>query len=81
MGEIEKCTLLNVIEFNSTRKRMSVIVRRPAGEIVLYCKGADSVIYERLAEGHTNIKNLTLQHLESFAEEGNHNHKSIQTFI
>ncbi|KAJ3214767.1 hypothetical protein HDU67_001212 [Dinochytrium kinnereticum] len=48
LGEQENCTMLNIIEFNSTRKRMSVIVRRPAGEIVLYCKGADSVIYESI---------------------------------
>ena len=29
---------------------MSVIVRSPDGAIVLFCKGADDVIYERLAE-------------------------------
>ena len=41
--------LLNVLEFTSARKRMSVIVRDPAtGEILLLCKGADTVIYERL---------------------------------
>ena len=26
---------------------MSVIVREPSGEIVLYCKGADNIILER----------------------------------
>ena len=41
--------ILNVLEFNSTRKRMSVIARTPDGTIKLYCKGADTVIYERLA--------------------------------
>lgn len=30
--------LLNVLEFNSTRKRMSVIVRNPQGRIILYTK-------------------------------------------
>lgn len=40
--------LLHVLEFNSDRKRMSVIVRTPSGKIKLFCKGADTVIYERL---------------------------------
>lgn len=41
--------ILAVLEFNSTRKRMSIILRRADGSIVLYCKGADSIIWERLA--------------------------------
>lgn len=47
LGVKETYEILNVIEFTSTRKRMSVIARTPTGEIKLYCKGADSVIYER----------------------------------
>ncbi|KAJ3143147.1 hypothetical protein HK100_008266 [Physocladia obscura] len=70
LGEDEECAILNAIEFNSTRKRMSVIVKRPAGEIVLYCKGADTVIYERLAPGQDQIKKITQSHLEEFAEDG-----------
>lgn len=42
--------LLCVCEFNSTRKRMSLIIRDPDGKIILMCKGADSVIEERLSE-------------------------------
>lgn len=30
--------LLNVIDFTSSRKRMSVIVRTNSGKIILYCK-------------------------------------------
>ncbi|KAL7693147.1 putative P-type ATPase, subfamily IV, P-type ATPase, A domain superfamily [Plasmopara halstedii] len=50
-GWITPCTykLLNVIEFESDRKRMSVIVETPDGKIELLCKGADDVIFERLA--------------------------------
>ncbi|KAJ3164163.1 hypothetical protein HK101_000497 [Irineochytrium annulatum] len=70
VGEREESRLLNVIEFNSVRKRMSVIVKRPAGEIVLYCKGADSVIFERLREGQEDIKEITARHLEEFAGDG-----------
>ncbi|ETP50274.1 hypothetical protein F442_04264 [Phytophthora nicotianae P10297] len=40
--------LLNVLEFDSDRKRMTVIVETPDGAIELLCKGADNVIFERL---------------------------------
>eukprot|EP00158_Paraphelidium_tribonemae_P008826 Partr_v1_DN28699_c1_g1_i1_m50503 putative ATPase, class VI, type len=63
--------LLNILEFDSERKRMSVIVKSvETGEIIVYCKGADSVIYERLAEGQSVVLELTNRHLERFAEEG-----------
>ncbi|KAI8065645.1 hypothetical protein BC940DRAFT_303921 [Gongronella butleri] len=61
--------ILNVCEFNSTRKRMSVVLRDPHGNIKLYCKGADSVILERLAANTPHV-NETLAHLEDFASEG-----------
>ncbi|CAO3683743.1 unnamed protein product [Rhizopus stolonifer] len=61
--------VLNVCEFNSTRKRMSAIIRGPDGSIKLYCKGADTVILERLAENNPFVEN-TLLHLEDFASEG-----------
>ncbi|XP_073967262.1 ATPase phospholipid transporting 8A1 isoform X2 [Choristoneura fumiferana] len=64
--------VLNVIEFTSARKRMSLLVRTPTGEIKLYCKGADSVIYPRLAGGpeHAKYAEATLAHLEAFACDG-----------
>lgn len=33
--------ILNLLEFNSTRKRMSVVVRDESGQLMLMCKGAD----------------------------------------
>uniref|UniRef100_A0A8C9VDR3 Phospholipid-transporting ATPase n=1 Tax=Scleropages formosus TaxID=113540 RepID=A0A8C9VDR3_SCLFO len=69
LGEEEQYELLNVLEFTSNRKRMSVIMRTPSGRIRLYCKGADSVIYERLADT-SRYKEITLKHLEQFATEG-----------
>lgn len=42
-------TIVEVLEYVSYRKRMSVIVRSDTG-IKLYCKGADSIIFERLRE-------------------------------
>ena len=41
---MRKFKLLNICEFSSARKRMSVIVKDEQGRILLLCKGADSVI-------------------------------------
>ena len=50
---------------------MSVIVRNPQGRIVLYCKGADSVIYERLAaDQDPALKEQTSKDMETFANSG-----------
>jgi phospholipid-transporting ATPase len=46
--------LLSVQEFTSTRKRMSCIFRDPNGSLILMCKGADSVIEERLTSQSLN---------------------------
>ncbi|XP_054809122.1 phospholipid-transporting ATPase 3-like isoform X3 [Prosopis cineraria] len=62
--------ILNVLEFNSTRKRQSVICRYADGKLVLYCKGADTVIFERLANGADDIKKLTREYLEQFGAAG-----------
>jgi phospholipid-translocating ATPase len=44
----ESYDILDVIEFSSKRKRMSIIVRFPNGKICIFCKGADSAIIPRL---------------------------------
>lgn len=62
--------LLNTIDFSSTRKRMSVIVRDPAGQILLLCKGADSVIFERLCSELEDWRDTTLQHMKEYGEAG-----------
>ncbi|KAI8612453.1 hypothetical protein BC830DRAFT_1136639 [Chytriomyces sp. MP71] len=42
--------VLHSLEFNSDRKRMSVILKEPeTGRYHLYCKGADNIILERLS--------------------------------
>uniref|UniRef100_A0A8C1YKS9 Phospholipid-transporting ATPase n=1 Tax=Cyprinus carpio TaxID=7962 RepID=A0A8C1YKS9_CYPCA len=68
-GTEQTYELLNVLEFSSNRKRMSVIVRTPTGKLRLYCKGADNMIFERLNET-SQYKDLTVAHLEQFATEG-----------
>jgi phospholipid-translocating ATPase len=71
MGTDRHFPVLNTIEFNSSRKRMSAIVRMPDGRILLFCKGADSVIYSRLKKGEqAELRRETAQHLEMFAVEG-----------
>ncbi|KIO16594.1 hypothetical protein M407DRAFT_33757, partial [Tulasnella calospora MUT 4182] len=68
-GTTQEFEILNVCEFNSTRKRMSTIVRGPDGKIKLYCKGADTVIFERLGPSQTYV-DATMVHLEDYATEG-----------
>jgi phospholipid-translocating ATPase len=71
MGQVERYTPLQLLEFNSTRKRMSVVVRAPDGKLILYCKGADSVIYARLREDHDPaLKEATAKDMEAFANNG-----------
>ena len=68
-GEDIEYELLAVLEFNSSRKRMSALFRCPDGKIRCYCKGADTVILERLGKDNPIVE-ATLQHLEEYATEG-----------
>ncbi|XWS16069.1 hypothetical protein CRYUN_Cryun34aG0053800 [Craigia yunnanensis] len=62
--------LLNLLEFNSSRKRMSVIVSNEDGQIFLLCKGADSIIFDRLADNGRTFEQATTLHLSNYAEDG-----------
>lgn len=72
--EPEEYELLNVLEFNSARKRMSVIVRKcdKEGRIFLLTKGADNIIFGLLSKDHSqdNLKDQTDRDLQEFASEG-----------
>ncbi|KAM0203709.1 hypothetical protein ACHAPI_000708 [Fusarium lateritium] len=46
--EDSKYEVLDVIEFTSARKKMSMVVRFPDGRVSVICKGADSAILPRL---------------------------------
>ncbi|XP_054421852.1 phospholipid-transporting ATPase IH isoform X5 [Pteronotus mesoamericanus] len=50
-NDIERFELLEILSFDSVRRRMSVIVKSATGEIYLFCKGADSSIFPRVIEG------------------------------
>ncbi|KAI9641821.1 phospholipid transporting ATPase [Ciborinia camelliae] len=70
-GQDREYRVLNQLEFNSTRKRMSAIIRMPDNRIILFCKGADSIIYSRLKRGEQpELRRTTAEHLEMFAREG-----------
>ncbi|KAI4742762.1 phospholipid-translocating P-type ATPase [Aureobasidium sp. EXF-12298] len=45
---LEQYQILDVIEFSSKRKRMSVTVRFPDGRVCVICKGADTIVMQRL---------------------------------
>ncbi|ORY00825.1 phospholipid-translocating P-type ATPase [Basidiobolus meristosporus CBS 931.73] len=85
-GHPQSFKVLNIIEFSSHRKRMSVIYQFPDDQIVLLCKGADSVILERLVNNtsshgdeseakHTSIReeylySKAVEHVHEFASDG-----------
>ncbi|XP_041121826.1 phospholipid-transporting ATPase VD-like isoform X3 [Polyodon spathula] len=73
--------LLHILPFDSVRKRMSVVVRHPVtGQVVVYSKGADSVIMDLLDNSPKDdiqlekilrkIKEQTQKHLDDYAREG-----------
>ncbi|WFD32333.1 P-type phospholipid transporter [Malassezia sp. CBS 17886] len=67
----ERYELLHTLEFSSARKRMSVVLRRLAdGKIVVFAKGADAMIYSRLAPGQEDMQQRTDRALEEFANRG-----------
>ena len=72
MGRQQAFGVLEILEFNSTRKRMSVIVVDPRDKKVkLYMKGADNVVRERCTKSSLQKHwRVTERHLQNFAEQG-----------
>ncbi|NXI84811.1 AT8B3 ATPase, partial [Rhipidura dahli] len=68
LGRTRTYEVLAMLDFNSDRKRMSVLVRDPQGTIRLYTKGADTVILDRLRRRGPN-ETLIERALDRFAEE------------
>uniref|UniRef100_A0A7S0ZD02 Phospholipid-transporting ATPase n=1 Tax=Timspurckia oligopyrenoides TaxID=708627 RepID=A0A7S0ZD02_9RHOD len=72
-GTQEEWEILAVLEFNSTRKRMSMVARLKTDKeqrLWLFCKGADSVIFERLSPGQEEQADKLTATLDIFAAEG-----------
>ncbi|KAI3763388.1 hypothetical protein L1987_53845 [Smallanthus sonchifolius] len=62
--------LLNLLDFTSKRKRMSVIIQDETGQILLLCKGADSIIFDRLSKNGRVFEEATTKHLNDYGEAG-----------
>uniref|UniRef100_A0A8C4SP12 Phospholipid-transporting ATPase n=1 Tax=Erpetoichthys calabaricus TaxID=27687 RepID=A0A8C4SP12_ERPCA len=65
--DVEKYELLHVLNFDPVRRRMSVIVKTKTGEILLFCKGADSSMFPRVQE--EEVERIRM-HVERNALEG-----------
>ncbi|KAG1346362.1 putative phospholipid-transporting ATPase 4 [Cocos nucifera] len=63
--EFGEFKILNLLEFNSKRKRMSVIIRDENGQLLLLCKGAD-----RLSKNGRMYEVDTSKHLNEYGEAG-----------
>uniref|UniRef100_A0A8C9CPX9 Phospholipid-transporting ATPase n=1 Tax=Phocoena sinus TaxID=42100 RepID=A0A8C9CPX9_PHOSS len=70
MGETRIYQLLAILDFNSVRKRMSVIVRTPEDRVMLFCKGADTILCQLLHPSCRSLRDVTMEHLDDFASDG-----------
>lgn len=64
--------LVATLEFSSQRRRMSVLVREPRrGRLLLLCKGADNVVYERLEPGlEPELRERVTEQLRRMSRQG-----------
>mmetsp|Transcript_23132 Transcript_23132/g.57897 ORF Transcript_23132/g.57897 Transcript_23132/m.57897 type:complete len:1024 (+) Transcript_23132:91-3162(+) len=60
------------LPFTSERRRMSVLVRLPNGRHVLYCKGADHIVKQRLLQSEQQSEDMrkTVEDLQAFSVDG-----------
>ncbi|XP_026307615.1 phospholipid-transporting ATPase IG isoform X5 [Piliocolobus tephrosceles] len=65
--EVEEYELLHTLNFDAVRRRMSVIVKTQEGDILLFCKGADSAVFPRVQNHEIE---LTKVHVERNAMDG-----------
>lgn len=67
-GTEETYTALAELEFNSDRKRMSMIFRCPDGKLRMYTKGADTIMLT-LVNRKADLDTIQ-EHIDEFAKEG-----------
>ncbi|XP_036075828.1 probable phospholipid-transporting ATPase IF isoform X3 [Rousettus aegyptiacus] len=67
LGKLERYKLLHILEFDSDRRRMSVIVQAPSGEKFLFAKGAESSILPKCIGGEIEKTRI---HVDEFALKG-----------
>lgn len=67
-GQIQKFLILDILEFDSTRKRMSIILKNlKTNQIVLFCKGAESAMFKNCTSGNVQAAD---DDIKTFAENG-----------
>ncbi len=49
---------------------MTSVFEDPSGEIIVYTKGADSVLFPLCSSGQEELKNKTQQYMDEYAREG-----------
>ena len=60
-----------IIEFSSDRKRETIIVKTSDNKIILYCKGADSIIEQRLSKkSNQEILKQCKHYVDKFSAQG-----------
>jgi magnesium-transporting ATPase (P-type) len=69
-GVEQHYAILDLIKFNSTRKRMTIVCRCPDKLIRVFSKGADNVMLERLPKSSVGAREQLSKELETFAHEG-----------
>ncbi|KAL9303666.1 hypothetical protein ACSQ67_020929 [Phaseolus vulgaris] len=72
-GEKLRLDVLGLHEFDSVRKRMSVIIRFPDNAVKVLVKGADTSMFSILApdsEGNNRIQHKTQSHLNEYSMQG-----------
>uniref|UniRef100_K3XCA4 Phospholipid-transporting ATPase n=1 Tax=Globisporangium ultimum (strain ATCC 200006 / CBS 805.95 / DAOM BR144) TaxID=431595 RepID=K3XCA4_GLOUD len=71
-SELQEFKILDVLEFTSDRKRMSVIAQYPNGELWVLTKGADNMIFPLLSKSQNSpeVMKETMRHLETFGDDG-----------
>ena len=70
MGQMRQYELLHILEFDSTRKRMSVIFRDlQKDKIIIFCKGAETAIFKNCSTNAGDIARCNAD-IKRFAEQG-----------
>ncbi|KAI4353561.1 hypothetical protein L6164_002500 [Bauhinia variegata] len=72
-GEKLRLDVLGLHEFDSVRKRMSVVIRLPNNSVKVLVKGADTSMFSILAnvsESNDSVRNATQDHLYEYSSQG-----------
>lgn len=69
-GEEINFEYLATVDFDSDRKRMSVILRDPHGQVIVHTKGADTVMRSLFADSEASVAETIQEEVDGWAEQG-----------